>query len=126
MGKGIYLASEWSKSAGYVGPANFKGKRTAVMFLVEGALGREHEITADDSSLKSAPAGFDCIIARGVQEPDPSKDVSLEFDGKKVVVPQGKPIPQKQFAGSSFSQSEYLLYKESQHRIRYALQFEWC
>lgn len=125
VGKGIYFASEHSKSAGYVGPANFKGKSTAVMFLAEVALGKEHSITRDDSSLKVAPKGFDSVVARGCVEPDPSKEVSMKIDGKNVTVPQGKPIEMTQYKGSSFSQSEYLIYKESQHRIRYALQFEW-
>ena len=125
VGKGIYLASEHGKSAGYVGTANFKGKSTAVMFLAEAALGNEHSITRDDSSLKCAPKGFDSIVARGQTEPDPKLDTVLKFDGKDVVVPQGKPIRMSQYANSSFSQSEYLLYQESQHRIRYAIQFEW-
>ena len=125
VGKGIYLASEKSKSSGYVGPAQFNGKYTAVMFLVEAALGKEHTITADDHTLKAAPKGFDCVVARGCVEPDPSKDTTLTFDGKPVAVPQGKPIAQKQYSGSRFSQSEYLLYQESQHRIRYAIKFDW-
>lgn len=38
-----------------------------------------------------------------------------------MVVPQGKPIPMPQYASSNFSQSEYLVYKESQARIRFLL-----
>ena len=30
-----------------------------------------------------------------------------------------------QYAGSSFDKSEYLIYKESQHRIRYALKLKF-
>lgn len=55
---------------------------------------------------------------------DPSQDSSLEFDGKKVVVPQGRPIQQPKFSDSSFSQSEYLVYRESQNRIRYLLKMK--
>jgi poly [ADP-ribose] polymerase len=44
----------------------------------------------DNSSFKSAPPGYDCVIAKGTSEPDPKKDSSIELDGKKVVVPQGK------------------------------------
>ncbi len=36
-------------------------------------------------------------------------------------MPQGKPQKMKEFSKSSFWQSEYLIYKESQARIRYLL-----
>ena len=39
------------------------------MFLTEVALGKEHSITNDDSSLTKAPQGSDCVIARGTTEP---------------------------------------------------------
>jgi len=119
VGKGIYLASENGKSAGYVGWAG----KTGVMFLAEAALGKEHTITRDDSSLRAAPKGCDCVVARGHTEPDPQHDIEWEFEGKKVIVPQGKPIKTK-FTSSSFSQSEYLLYKESQVRLRYVLRVQ--
>lgn len=44
-------------------------KNTGVMFLSEVALGKEHTITKDNSSLKKAPAGFDSVVARGSVEP---------------------------------------------------------
>ncbi len=118
VGKGIYLASENGKSINYMG---WSGK-TGVMFLAEAAIGKQHSITSDDSSLKAAPKGFDSIIARGHTEPDPKSDIEWTFDGNKVVVPQGKPIKMSQYSKSSFTQSEYLVYKESQVRLRYALQ----
>ena len=117
VGKGIYLASEQSKSAGYTSRSNGNG----VMFLCEAALGKEHHISRDNSSLKKAPSGYDSIIAKGRVEPDPKHDTTWQFDGRSVVVPHGKPIRQPKFANSSFSQSEYLLYKESQVRMRYVL-----
>src|ERR1700722_4567346 len=92
-----------------------------VMFLAEVALGKEHSITRDDRSLKAAPKGFHSVVARGRTEPDPKHDVVRKFDGKNVIVPQGKPVPQKAYAKSSFSQTEYLVYDESQIRLRYAL-----
>lgn len=120
VGKGIYLASENGKSINYMGWAG----KTGVMFLAEAALGQEHSITQDDSSLTKAPKGYHSIVARGQKEPDPKDEITWEFDGKKVIVPQGKPIAQKQYAKSSFDQSEYLLYQESQVRLRYALQVQ--
>ncbi|HUS30396.1 MAG TPA: WGR domain-containing protein [Kofleriaceae bacterium] len=119
VGKGIYTASENGKSINYMGWAS---GGHGVMFLAEVALGKEHSITRDDSSLKTAPKGFDSIVARGQKEPDPKEDITFKFDGKDVIVPQGKPIAMKQYAKSSFDQSEYLVYKESQIRLRYALQ----
>lgn len=56
---------------------------------------------------------------------DPSKNAFIEFDGKKVAVPQGKAIKQTQYEGSSFYNSEYLIYKESQCRIRYLLELKF-
>ncbi|XP_059184953.1 protein mono-ADP-ribosyltransferase PARP3 [Centropristis striata] len=120
VGRGIYFASENSKSAGYVSTS----KTTGVMFLNEVALGRQHNITRDNSSLKKAPQGFDSVVARGSVEPDPSKDVIITLEGKEVAVPQGKPIDQPQFSNSSFCNSEYLIYRESQCRIRYLLELK--
>lgn len=117
VGKGIYTASENGKSINYMGWA----KNLGVMFLAEVALGKEHSITRDDSSLTKAPAGFDSIVARGQKEPDPKEEISFDFEGKKVIIPQGKPIAQKQYAKSNFDQTEYLVYRESQVRLRYAL-----
>jgi poly [ADP-ribose] polymerase 2/3/4 len=121
VGKGIYLASENGKSLGYVGWAG----STGVMFLAEAALGKEHTITRDNSSLKAAPKGCHCVVARGHTEPDPKHDIEWEFEGRKVIVPQGKPIRQSKYSNSSFTQSEYLLYRESQVRLRYILRVQY-
>ena len=55
---------------------------------------------------------------------EPKADTYITIEGKKVAVPQGKPVPQSKFNNSHFSQSEYLIYKESQNRIRYLLEFK--
>ena len=54
---------------------------------------------------------------------DPSKEVTIQLDGNDIIVPQGKPISTK-LNHTSFYQSEYLVYKESQCRIRYLLKFK--
>ncbi|XP_040214639.1 protein mono-ADP-ribosyltransferase PARP3 [Rana temporaria] len=118
VGRGIYFASENSKSAGYVGCTS---KALGIMFLNEVALGEEYHITTDDCSLKKAPAGYDSVVARGMTEPDPKKDAELTLDGRKIIVPQGPPIQMPKFKDSHFGQSEYLVYKESQARMRYLL-----
>ncbi|XP_003982334.2 protein mono-ADP-ribosyltransferase PARP3 isoform X2 [Felis catus] len=122
VGKGIYFASENSKSAGYVTGMSCGAHQIGYMFLGEVALGREYHITIDEPSLKQPPPGFDSVIARGHTEPDPAKDTELELDGQRVAVPQGQPVPCAEFSSSTFSQSEYLIYQESQCRLRYLLE----
>uniref|UniRef100_A0A8C3VNE4 Poly [ADP-ribose] polymerase n=1 Tax=Catharus ustulatus TaxID=91951 RepID=A0A8C3VNE4_CATUS len=119
VGKGIYFASENSKSACYVGCTS---KKVGIMFLTEVALGKPYRITRDDPTLCQPPAGYDSVLACGRTEPDPAQDEEVLLDGKKVLVCQGKPIPMPAYKNSSFSQSEYLIYQESQCRIRYLVQ----
>uniref|UniRef100_A0A8C6X2K4 Poly [ADP-ribose] polymerase n=1 Tax=Naja naja TaxID=35670 RepID=A0A8C6X2K4_NAJNA len=122
VGKGIYFASENSKSAGYVGTTS---SREGIMFLNEVALGKVHYITQDDCSLCQPPVGYDSVQACGRTEPDPACDKELILDGKKVLIPQGKPIVMTKYQNSHFSQSEYLIYKENQCRIRYLIQLHF-
>ncbi|NXF06816.1 PARP3 polymerase, partial [Smithornis capensis] len=123
VGKGIYFASENSKSAFYgeLRPSQDIG----IMFLTEVALGKPYRITRDNPSLRQPPAGYDSVLACGQTEPDPAQDEEMLLDGKKVLVCQGKPIPMPAYKDSSFSQSEYLIYKESQCRIRYLVQLRF-
>ncbi|NXB03407.1 PARP3 polymerase, partial [Cnemophilus loriae] len=122
VGKGIYFASENSKSACYVGCTS---KKVGIMFLTEVALGKPYRITCDDPTLCQPPAGYDSVLACGQTEPDPAQDVEVLLDGKKVLVCQGKPIPMPACKDSSFSQSEYLIYQESQCKIRYLVQLHF-
>ncbi|NWT15899.1 PARP3 polymerase, partial [Vireo altiloquus] len=122
VGKGIYFASENSKSAHYVGCTS---KKVGIMFLAEVALGKPYRITRDDPTLCQPPAGYDSVLACGRTEPDPAQDEEVLLDGKKVLVSQGKPIPMRAYKDSSFSQSEYLIYQESQCRIRYLVQLHF-
>lgn len=121
VGRGIYFASQLEKSAYYIGYA--RGGEGFV-FLSEVALGKPKEIYKDDSSLKKAPTGYDSVLAKGKVEPDPSKDIEMEFEGKNVVIPQGKPKPVAGAESSYFLHSEYLVYKESQARLRYILKIK--
>lgn len=121
VGRGIYHASENSKSAGYVRSA----KKTGIMFINEVALGKVHDINADDWSLTKPPTGFDSILAQGWTEPDPKADLTIKLDGKDVVVPQAKAINRPEWKSSRFSQSEYLVYQESQVRMRYMLEIQF-
>jgi poly [ADP-ribose] polymerase 2/3/4 len=118
VGMGIYLADRHEKSEWYVSSA----KRTAIMFLVEAALGKEHVILMDDSSLKKAPPGYDSVLALGTSAPP--EEQALTIDGNTVQVPCGKPKQVPNAKGSSFEHNEFLIYNESQHRIRYVLTFD--
>ncbi|XP_053455750.1 protein mono-ADP-ribosyltransferase PARP3 isoform X1 [Nycticebus coucang] len=122
VGKGIYFASENSKSACYVTSMRCGAHHVGYMFLGEVALGKEHHITMDKPDLMHPPPGFDSVIARGHTEPDPTQDTELELDGQRVMVPQGRPMAFPEFSNSTFSQSEYLIYQESQCRLRYLLE----
>ncbi|NWH28821.1 PARP3 polymerase, partial [Grus americana] len=122
VGKGIYFTSENSKSACSVGCTS---KKVGIMFLVEVALGKPYRITSDDPTLCQPPAGYDSVLACGRTEPDPAQDEEVLLDGKKVLVCQGKPIPMPAYKDSSFSQSEYLIYQESQCRVRYLVQLQF-
>ncbi|RXG56805.1 Poly [ADP-ribose] polymerase 3 [Armadillidium vulgare] len=126
VGRGIYFASEHSKSFWHVGfhYGTFENEKDiGFMFLTEVALGKMKFITSVDCSLTSAPDGYDSIVARGQSEPDPKKDRKWTIEDHEVIIPVGKPIPQKKFKESQFTQSEYLVYKESQARIRYIIKF---
>lgn len=125
VGRGIYFASENAKSAGYVGTTKHANTTVGIMFLNEVCLGREHHIKQDDHTLRKAPNGYDCVIAQGQQEPEASGDETLTIDGKQVVVPTGKPVRRAKWSASRFYQTEYLIYKESQNRIRFLLQCEF-
>jgi len=46
-----------------------KNKIYYIFLKNEVALGKEHTITIDDSSLKKPPANFHSVVARGQTEP---------------------------------------------------------
>jgi poly [ADP-ribose] polymerase len=117
VGRGLYFASENAKSAGYVGCVGDIG----MMLLNEVALGKEYHITRDDSSLRNPPSGYDSVVAQGRTEPDPTKDIKISGDFGDIIVPQGKALDRPEYSGSSFFQSEYLVYDESQVLMKYLL-----
>ncbi|KAM6197506.1 LOW QUALITY PROTEIN: protein mono-ADP-ribosyltransferase PARP3-like [Sarcoramphus papa] len=122
VGKCIYFASENSRSACYVGCTS---KKAGIMFLMEVALGKTYRITCDDPTLCQLPAGYDSVLACGWTELDPTQDEEVLLDGKKVLVCQGKPNPMPAYKDSSFSQSEYLIYQDSQCRIRHLVRLHF-
>ena len=76
-----------------------------------------------DKDPVSAHKANSCL-AVGNTEPDAANNITVKFDGKDVVVPQGPVKPNPLVAekcgegsSSSFAQSEYLVYREDQVRI---------
>jgi hypothetical protein len=47
-----------------------------IMFLNEVALGKEHHISEDDSTLRAPPKGYDSIVAKGWTEPGQCTETS--------------------------------------------------
>jgi poly [ADP-ribose] polymerase len=122
VGKGIYLASENSKSAGYTGSTKVGSQNAGFMFLVEAPLGKMHSIDQDGkpSTFTAAPGGCQSVKAEGHRESfDPKTDTNISGPFGPVSVPQKKPTPTSFKGKSSFFQSEYLVYKESQAMLRY-------
>ncbi len=119
VGRGIYFASENGKSYWYTGQTN---DGTGIMFLNEVALGNPKQIFNDNSSLVAAPSGFDSVLAKGYWEPDEKQDKKVKLGTNDVIVPCGKPLRSQ--LKSSFDQSEYLVYKESQVRMRFICEIQ--
>ena len=126
VGQGIYLANQSVKSGHYVQPAQ---DGTGIMFLAEAAMGSVNYITQDDSRLKLSrlPPGTDSVVALGRIDPDPAGDVVVEMDGNPVTIPAGaiasSTVPGA--AKSTFTQSEHLIYREDQLRLRYLVRMQW-
>jgi hypothetical protein len=73
-----------------------------------------------DKDPVSAHKANSCL-AVGNTEPDAANNITVKFDGKDVVMPQGPVKPNPLVAekcgegsSSSFAQSEYLVYREDQ------------
>ncbi|KAF0683846.1 Aste57867_24121 [Aphanomyces stellatus] len=122
VGKGIYLANMLEKSRAYVRATPFEGQNIGCLFLVEAALGKMNEIHRDDSSLTKPPSGYDSVLAKGTVHPSPAMDETIELDGTPVQVNVGSPV--QSGVSSSFHHDEYLVYKESQQRLRFIITFK--
>mmetsp|Transcript_11047 Transcript_11047/g.17690 ORF Transcript_11047/g.17690 Transcript_11047/m.17690 type:complete len:415 (+) Transcript_11047:53-1297(+) len=121
VGRGIYFASENGKSANYVATAS---DGTGIMFLCETVLGKEKHIIHDDPELRRAPSGYNSVVAQGHYEPDPTGDVVFSLDGKNVILPTATPQKRSRYEHSDFTSTEYLVYNESQVRLRYLLKLK--
>jgi len=68
-----------------VRPAWYNDDRIGIMLLCEVALGNEHNIDDDNSSLTCAPKGYDSIVARGQNEPGKHDNVLCLFVCRRLL-----------------------------------------
>jgi poly [ADP-ribose] polymerase len=118
-------------SGWYVDPAE---DGTAIMFLVEAALGKPFEVKDEHAqqscSFTKAPKGFDSVVAVGQNGPASEHDFKLPAasgaasSAMQVVLPTGVPEPQADAANSGFYQDEFLVYKESQAVLKYMVKLQ--
>ncbi|CAH8513585.1 unnamed protein product [Dicrocoelium dendriticum] len=92
-----------------------------VMFLAEVALGNPHSIYNYDSSIKAPPAGYDSVIGEGVSEAASDTFVEVRFPDSTARAFTSTPIQRKH--QSNFHYSEYLIYRESQCRLRFVIEY---
>jgi hypothetical protein len=117
VGRGLYLASQQAKSAQYT---SAHGAKFAVMFLAQAALGKSHKITADGphaSGLVAPPSGYQSVHAVGSLSP--TQWATVTIDNKPVSAPCAAARPTGM--PSEFLHEEFLVYQESQVRLRYLL-----
>ena len=72
---------------GLLSPVRTTANNIGIMFLNEVALGKEYHITMDDSSLTTAPKGYDCVVAKGRTEPgDCMESYNSEMSARRAVI----------------------------------------
>ncbi|GAU96892.1 hypothetical protein RvY_08263-2 [Ramazzottius varieornatus] len=125
FGKGIYFADVSSKSANYCYDTSSNG--VGLMLLCDVALGTPNELLYADYNADKLPTGKHSTKGCGRHVPDSSTYRKLD-DG--VIVPIGKCVnltaqdtrgSRSQFQGS-LEYNEYIVYKQSQVRMRYLIQ----
>ena len=86
----------------------------------------DHLKSTTSKTIKARKNGIDIVDETMVDQMmlniDESNSVMLNIDGKNVMVPQTQATAT--CITSRFTHNEYLVYQESQHRIRYVLEFE--
>eukprot|EP00300_Choanocystis_sp_HF-7_P042754 c9455_g1_i1.p1 GENE.c9455_g1_i1~~c9455_g1_i1.p1 ORF type:complete len:828 (-),score=180.10 c9455_g1_i1:110-2593(-) len=109
-GRGIYHTARLDV------PANGQGNTAQFAFLNEVLLGNSLRINRHDPSLSTPPDGYDSIHAVGRQ----SDPFSCTLVGGELTVTQGTPPAEAQ---SEFAASEYVVFQESQVRMRFLVKF---
>lgn len=124
FGQGIYFADEFEKSFGYTySNAGYmmKGKKPKFMLLCEVALGKLYEITQFTSEIPTLPKNCKSVKGLGQSGPNPKQNVILS---NKAIMPVGEVI-QYEYDTKKYrtlQHNEYIVYDESQVRIRYLVE----
>ena len=128
LGKGLYFSNEAAKSGNYVTKAP---DGSALMFLAEVALGSNpHRVTADSAAAQGLraghlPPGADSTHALGRTGPPSSGDVPVDCGGGRAPAHLATAAPvvrvDEEAAGSSFTNDEFVVYREDQVRLRYCV-----
>jgi hypothetical protein len=114
FGKGIYTADCLTKSIGYCHP--HLSDNVVCVLLCEVALGKTFD-TYDTVYMEKPMDGYQSTKGLGRQAPEPSGNF-ITFDN--MIIPLGEIITnQDQAARYRLSWNEYIVYDESQVRIRY-------
>jgi hypothetical protein len=113
LGKGVYLADLFEKSASYC--RSGYGDDCILIMLIEAALGKQFETLKDHYMEKPQP-GTHSTLAKGSTVPQAAHDDAI--DGTRV--PLGPPHASGT-KNSAFMHNEYVVYDKSQVRIRYLL-----
>ena len=114
VSQGIYLADMVSKSAGYCFVQ--RNNPTGCLLLCEAALGSMNELFDADFNASSLPSGKHSTKGMGSITPDSRHFVKLD-DG--CVIPSGPPVEADTTRKPSLLYNEYVVYHESQVRLRY-------
>jgi len=122
-GKGIYLADMFSKSQAYCDDYQIDPsiKHDKFMLMCEAALGKPFK-TSECLDIEKAKKGYHSTEAIGSTKPDPDSTIILP-NGCSVPVGKLVDIPNPRGGWGSYP-SEYIVYEESQVRLRYIIQFE--
>jgi len=121
FGKGIYFADVFEKSLGYCRVDSRSG--TGFILLCEVALGTMYE-TDKTEYMETAHQGFNSTKALGQMGPDFNNSVVLP-NGVKIPYGSSGPLEDPKLPPTRFFQhNEYIVYDESQVRLRYMIQFK--
>eukprot|EP00040_Diaphanoeca_grandis_P014359 m.72817 g.72817 ORF g.72817 m.72817 type:complete len:2223 (-) comp24486_c1_seq1:136-6804(-) len=129
LGKGIYFADTFQKSAAYAQSRGGYGgystttsttlERLKVMFLCEVALGESCPDPFSYDVEELPPDGYDSVFAIGKQVPDPAGD----FVTKKGVGLHLGSLKQSE-SSHTLSLSEYVVYDPSRVKIKFVVMYE--
>lgn len=122
FGRGLYFADMVSKSANYCfGPTRIPTPGVHMLALCEVALGNIIKYS-NAQNIDRPPPGFDSVMGRGLQEPDP-KMSHIRADG--VEIPLGLPSRAFLYSLAGLRYNEFIVYNEAQVKMQYLVKFKY-